>query len=54
MWNAHFDLTQDTPKQEKVLYAWSYGEPEEIIAILELPQVRTALDAVKVGDLPIN
>jgi hypothetical protein len=42
-----FDLTGH-PKAQKC-YAWSYGEPEEIITILELPPVRTAQDAVKVG-----
>lgn len=42
-----FDLPGH-PKAKKC-YAWSYGEPEEIIAILELPPVKTAQDAVKVG-----
>jgi hypothetical protein len=42
-----FDLTGH-PKANRC-YAWSYGDPEEIIAILELPPVKTAQDAVKVG-----
>jgi len=36
------------PKAKRC-YAWSYGEPEEIIAILELPPVDSAQSAVKVG-----
>jgi hypothetical protein len=50
VWNGDvecFDLTGHT--KAKNCYAWSYGEPEEIIAILELPPVQTAQDAVKVG-----
>jgi hypothetical protein len=30
-------------------YGWSYGEPEQFITILELPPVKSAHDAVKVG-----
>jgi len=30
-------------------YGWSYGDPEQFITILELPPVKTAQDAVKVG-----
>jgi hypothetical protein len=30
-------------------YAWSYGDPEQIITILELPSVTDAQSAVKVG-----
>jgi hypothetical protein len=42
-----FDLT-DHPKAKRC-YGWSYGEPEEIITILELPPVDSAQSAVKVG-----
>lgn len=42
-----FDLTGH-PKAKRA-YAWSYGDPEEIITILELPPVKSAQDAVKVG-----
>lgn len=42
-----FDLTGHL--KAKKCYAWSNGEPEEIIAILELPPVQTVQDAVKVG-----
>lgn len=42
-----FDLAGH-PKA-KHCYSWSYGEPEEIIAILELPPIQNAQDAVKVG-----
>ena len=42
-----FGLTNH-PKAKRC-YAWSYGDPEEIISILELPPVQTAQDAVKVG-----
>jgi hypothetical protein len=30
-------------------YAWSYGDPEQIITILELPPVYSPESAVKVG-----
>lgn len=33
----------------KRCYAWSYGEPEQIITILELPPVTSPETAVKVG-----
>ena len=33
----------------KRCYAWSYGEPEQVITILELPPVDSAQAAVKVG-----
>jgi hypothetical protein len=42
-----FDLTGH-PKA-KGCYAWSYGEPEEFITILELPPVDSPQSAVKVG-----
>jgi hypothetical protein len=42
-----FDLTGH-PKAKRC-YAWSYGEPEQIITILELPPVDSAQSAVKVG-----
>lgn len=42
-----FDLT-DHPKAKRA-YAWSYGESEEIITILEIPPVTDAQSAVKVG-----
>jgi hypothetical protein len=42
-----FDLTGH-PKAKRC-YAWSYGEPEEFITILELPPVDSPESAVKVG-----
>jgi len=42
-----FELTGH-PKAKRC-YAWSYGEPEEFITILELPPMDSALSAVKVG-----
>lgn len=42
-----FDLTGH-PKAKRC-YAWSYGDPEEFITILELPPVDSAQSAVKVG-----
>jgi hypothetical protein len=36
------------PKAKRC-YGWSYDEPEQFITILELPPVKTAQDAVKVG-----
>lgn len=36
------------PKAKRA-YGWSYGEPEQFITILELPPVKSAQDAVKVG-----
>ena len=36
------------PKAKRC-YGWSYGEPEQFITILELPPVKSAQDAVKVG-----
>ncbi len=30
-------------------YGWSYDEPEQFITILELPPVKSAQDAAKVG-----
>jgi hypothetical protein len=42
-----FDLTSH-PKASRC-YAWSHGEPEEIITILELPPVDSPQSAVKVG-----
>jgi len=30
-------------------YGWSYGDPEQFITIIELPPVKSAQDAVKVG-----
>ena len=42
-----FDL-QGHPKAKRC-YGWTYGEPEQIITILELPPVDSAQSAVKVG-----
>ena len=42
-----YDLTGH-PKAKRA-YGWSYGEPEQFIAILELPPVDSAESAVKVG-----
>src|SRR5262245_41098251 len=42
-----FDLTKH-PKA-KTCYGWSYGEPEQFVTVLELPPVKSAQDAVKVG-----
>jgi hypothetical protein len=42
-----FDLTGHA--YAKRCYAWSYGEPEEIITILHLPPVSDPHSAVKVG-----
>jgi hypothetical protein len=42
-----FDLTGHP--HAKRAYAWSYGEPEEVITVLEMPPVKSAEDAVKVG-----
>ena len=42
-----FDLIGH-PKARRC-YAWTYGEPEEFITILELPPVTDAQSAVKVG-----
>jgi hypothetical protein len=42
-----FDLIEH-PKANRC-YAWSYGEPEQIITILHLPPVDSAQSAVKVG-----
>jgi hypothetical protein len=42
-----FDLIGH-PKAKRC-YAWSYDEPEQFITILELPPVKSAQDAVKVG-----
>ncbi len=42
-----FNLTGH-PKAKRC-YAWSHGEPEEFITILELPPVNSAQAAVKVG-----
>lgn len=36
------------PKAKRA-YGWSYDEPEQFITILELPPVKSAQDAVKVG-----
>lgn len=36
------------PKAKRA-YGWSYGEPEQFIAILELPPVDSPESAVKVG-----
>lgn len=36
------------PKAKRC-YGWSYDEPEQFITILELPPVKSAQDAVKVG-----
>jgi hypothetical protein len=33
----------------KFCYAWSYGDPEQFITILELPPVDSPQSAVKVG-----
>ena len=35
--------------QAKRCYCWSHSEPEQFITILELPPVKSAQDAVKVG-----
>ena len=42
-----FDLTGH-PKAKRC-YAWTHGDPEEFITILELPPVTDAQSAVKVG-----
>jgi hypothetical protein len=42
-----FDLNGH-PKAMRA-YGWTYGEPEQIITILELPPVTDAQSAVKVG-----
>lgn len=42
-----FDLAGH-PKAKRC-YAWSYGEPEQFITILELPPVDSPQSAVKVG-----
>ena len=42
-----FDLIGH-PKAKRC-YAWTYGDPEEFITILELPPVTDAQSAVKVG-----
>ena len=42
-----FDLTGHP--EAKRCYSWSYGEPEEIITILELPPVIDAQSAVMVA-----
>lgn len=42
-----FDL-RGHPKAKRC-YAWTYGEPEQFITILELPPVDSAQSAVKVG-----
>lgn len=42
-----FDLTGH-PKAKRC-YGWTHGEPEEFITILELPPVKDAQSAVKVG-----
>jgi hypothetical protein len=36
------------PKAQRC-YGWSYDEPEQFITILELPPVKSAHDAAKVG-----
>ena len=42
-----FDL-RSHPKAKRC-YAWSYDEPEQFITILEIPPVKSAQDAVRVG-----
>jgi hypothetical protein len=42
-----FDLIGH-PKAKRC-YAWTYGEPEEFITVLEIPPVVDAQSAVKVG-----
>jgi hypothetical protein len=42
-----FDLIGH-PKAKRC-YGWTYGEPEEFITILEIPPVKDARSAVKVG-----
>jgi hypothetical protein len=42
-----FDLI-DHPKA-KHCYGWTYGEPEELITVLELPPVTDAQVAVRLG-----
>jgi len=42
-----FDLIGH-PKAKRC-YAWTYGEPEEFITVLEIPPVTDAQSAVKVG-----
>ena len=36
------------PKAKRA-YGWTYGDPEQVITILELPPVKDAQSAVKVG-----
>jgi len=36
-------------QKAKRCYAWAHGEPEEFITILEIPPVKDAESAVKVG-----
>jgi hypothetical protein len=42
-----FDLIGH-PKAKRC-YAWTYGEPEQFITVLEIPPVMDAQSAVKVG-----
>jgi hypothetical protein len=50
VWQGNVEVfaLRDHPKAKRC-YGWSYGEPEEFITILELPPVKSAQDAVKVG-----
>jgi hypothetical protein len=50
VWEGDVEVFELTGHPEaKWCYGWSYGEPEEFITILQLPPVKTANDAVKVG-----
>ncbi len=50
VWNGDVEVfaLAGHPKAKRC-YGWSYGEPEHVITILELPPVDSAQAAVKVG-----
>lgn len=50
VWQGNVEVfaLRDHPKAKRC-YGWSYDEPEQFITILELPPVKSAQDAVKVG-----
>jgi hypothetical protein len=50
VWDSEVEVYALTghPKAQRC-YGWSYGDPEQFITILELPPVKSAHDAVKVG-----
>ena len=50
VWNGVVEVFElRNHSKAKRCYAWTYGEPEEFITILELPPVDSAQSAVKVG-----